>query len=136
LPEFIKRFREIITRHDAITNYYDHCSISCIHIRPLIDLKEASEMKKMISITDAISDLVLEFNSAMSNEHNNGLTRNHFNQKLFGAVLYEAFRQMKRMFDPKNLMNPRKIVNAPTMTKSLKINPQYQTWQPETTLDF
>ena len=136
LPEFIKRFREIITRHDAIAGYYGHCSVGCMHIRPLIDLKEASEMKKMVSIADAISDLVLEFNGAMSGEHGDGLARSHFNQKLFGAVLYEAFRQVKRVFDPKNLMNPGKIVDAPAMTESLKINPRYQTWQPETTLDF
>jgi len=136
LPEFIKRFREIITRHDAIAGYYGHCSVGCMHIRPLIDLKEASEMKKMVSIADAISDLVLEFNGAMSGEHGDGLARSHFNQKLFGAVLYEAFRQVKRVFDPKNLMNPGKIVDAPAMTESLKISPRYQTWQPETTLDF
>ena len=136
LPEFIKRFREIITRHDAIAGYYGHCSVGCMHIRPLIDLKEASEMKKMVSIADAISDLVLEFNGAMSGEHGDGLARSHFNQKLFRAVLYEAFRQVKRVFDPKNLMNPGKIVDAPAMTESLKISPRYQTWQPETTLDF
>jgi FAD/FMN-containing dehydrogenase/Fe-S oxidoreductase len=136
LPEFIKRFREIITRHDAIAGYYGHCSVGCMHIRPLIDLKEASEMKKMVSIADAISDLVLEFNGAMSGEHGDGLARSHFNRKLFGAVLYEAFRQVKRVFDPKNLMNPGKIVDAPVMTESLKISPRYQTWQPETTLDF
>jgi len=136
LPEFIKRFREIITHHDAIAGYYGHCSVGCMHIRPLIDLKEASEMKKMVSIADAISDLVLEFNGAMSGEHGDGLARSHFNQKLFGAVLYEAFRQVKRVFDPKNLMNPGKIVDAPAMTESLKISPRYQTWQPETTLDF
>ncbi len=136
LPEFIKRFREIIARHDAIAGYYGHCSVGCMHIRPLIDLKEASEMKKMVSIADAISDLVLEITGAMSSEHGDGLARSHFNQKLFGAVLYEAFRQVKRVFDPKNLMNPGKIVDAPAMTESLKISPRYQTWQPETTLDF
>ena len=52
------------------------------------------------------------------------------------AVLYEAFRQVKRVFDPKNLMNPGKIVDSPAMTESLKISPQYKTWQPDTTLDF
>src|SRR5262245_28460132 len=108
LPEFIKRFREIITNHDAIAGYYGHCSVGCMHIRPLINLKEPSEIKKMVSIADEISDLVLEFNGAMSGEHGDGLARSHFNKKLFGSVLYEAFRQVKRAFDPKNLMNPGK----------------------------
>src|SRR5262245_16310420 len=136
LPEFIKRFREIITRHDAIAGYYGHCSVGCMHIRPLINLKEPSEVKKMVSIADEISDLVLEFNGAMSGEHGDGLARSHFNKKLFGAVLYEAFRQVKTAFDPKNLMNPGKIVDSPAITESLRISPAYKTWEPQTTLDF
>jgi FAD/FMN-containing dehydrogenase/Fe-S oxidoreductase len=136
LPEFIKRFREIITNHDAIAGYYGHCSVGCMHIRPLINLKEPSEVKKMVSIADEIADLVLEFNGAMSGEHGDGLARSHFNKKLFGPVLYEAFRQVKSAFDPKNLMNPGKIVESPAMTESLRISPAYKTWQPQTTLDF
>ena len=136
LPEFIRRFREVVARHDTIAGYYGHCSVGCMHIRPLINLKEESEKAKMVSIADAISDLVLEFNGSMSGEHGDGLARSHFNAKLFGAALYEAFRQIKRAFDPKNLMNPGKIVDAPAMTESLKISPQYRPWEPRTTLDF
>ncbi|MBI2088435.1 MAG: FAD-binding protein [Deltaproteobacteria bacterium] len=136
LPQFIKRFREVITRHDAIAGYYGHCSVGCMHIRPLINLKEQSEVKKMVSIANEISDLVLEFHGALSGEHGDGLARSHFNNKLYGPTLYEAFRQIKRAFDPKNLMNPGKIVDAPAMTESLRIGPSYKTWQPETILDF
>ncbi|MGH7928118.1 MAG: FAD-binding oxidoreductase, partial [Candidatus Binatia bacterium] len=123
LPEFIRRFREIVTRHDTIAGYYGHCSVGCMHIRPLINLKEGSEMRKMVSIANAISDLVLEFNGALSGEHGDGLARSHFNKKLFGPALYDAFRQIKRAFDPNNIMNPGKIVEAPAMTESLKISP-------------
>ncbi len=136
LPEFIRRFREIVTRHDTIAGYYGHCSVGCMHIRPLINLKEESEMHKMVSIANAISDLVLEFNGALSGEHGDGLARSHFNKKLFGPALYDAFRQIKRAFDPNSIMNPGKIVEAPAMTESLKISPHYKTWEPRTTLDF
>ncbi|MDH3445748.1 MAG: FAD-binding oxidoreductase, partial [Deltaproteobacteria bacterium] len=136
LPEFIRRFREIVSRHDTIAGYYGHCSVGCMHIRPLINLKNESEMHKMVSIANAISDLVLEFNGSMSGEHGDGLARSHFNKKLFGPELYDAFRRIKRAFDPKNIMNPGKIVDAPAMTESLKISPQYKTWEPPTTLDF
>jgi FAD/FMN-containing dehydrogenase/Fe-S oxidoreductase len=136
LPEFIKRFREIVTRHETVAGYYGHCSVGCMHIRPLINLKEENERNKMVSIANAIADLVLEFNGAMSGEHGDGLARSHFNAKLFGPALYDAFRQIKRAFDPKNIMNPGKIVDAPAMTESLKISPQYKTWEPATTLDF
>mgnify|MGYP003579264305 CR=1 FL=1 len=136
LPEFIRRFREVVSRHDTIAGYYGHCSVGCMHIRPLINLKDESEKTKMVSIANAISDLVLEFNGATSGEHGDGLARSHFNAKLFGPALYDAFRQIKRAFDPRNLMNPGKIVDAPAMTESLKISPQYKPWEPRTTLDF
>jgi Fe-S oxidoreductase/FAD/FMN-containing dehydrogenase len=136
LPEFIKRFRDVITRHNAVAGYYGHCSVGCMHIRPLINLKQQSEVAKMVSIANEISDLVLEFNGAMSGEHGDGLARSHFNEKLFGPALYQAFRQVKRAFDPNNLMNPGKIVDAPAMTESLRISPAYLTWQPSATLDF
>jgi len=136
LPEFIRRFREVVARHDTVAGYYGHCSVGCMHIRPLINLKDESEKAKMVSIANAIADLVLEFNGAMSGEHGDGLARSHFNAKLFGPALYGAFRQIKHAFDPKNLMNPGKIVDSPAMTESLKISPQYKTWQPQTTLDF
>ena len=136
LPEFIRRFREVVARHDTVAGYYGHCSVGCMHIRPLINLKEESETHKMVSIANAISDLVLEFNGALSGEHGDGLARSHFNAKLFGPAIYDAFRQIKRAFDPKNLMNPGKIVDAPAMTESLKISPRYKPWEPRTTLDF
>jgi FAD/FMN-containing dehydrogenase/Fe-S oxidoreductase len=136
LPEFIRRFREIVSRHDTVAGYYGHCSVGCMHIRPLINLKEISEKAKMVSIANEICDLVLEFDGAMSGEHGDGLARSHFNAKLFGPALYDAFRQIKRAFDPKNLMNPGKIVDSPAMTESLKISPQYKAWEPTTTLNF
>ncbi|MSP39745.1 MAG: FAD-binding oxidoreductase [Deltaproteobacteria bacterium] len=136
LPEFIRRFREVVARHDTVAGYYGHCSVGCMHIRPLINLKDESERGKMVSIANAISDLVLEFNGSMSGEHGDGLARSHFNQKMFGPALYDAFRQIKCAFDPNNLFNPGKIVDAPAMTESLKISPQYKTWEPQTTLDF
>ncbi|MCZ6549388.1 MAG: FAD-binding oxidoreductase [Deltaproteobacteria bacterium] len=136
LPEFIKRFREILNRYDVRAGYYGHCSVGCMHIRPFINLKEAGEVRKMTGIANEISDLVLEFGGAFSGEHGDGLARSHFNEKLFGPELYEVFRQVKQAFDPKNLMNPGKIVDAPLMTESLRTGPSYKTWQPETILDF
>jgi FAD/FMN-containing dehydrogenase/Fe-S oxidoreductase len=136
LPEFIRRFREILTRHNAIAGYYGHCSVGCMHVRPFINLKEESEVKKMTAIAAEILELVLEFHGALSGEHGDGLARSHFNERLYGPALYDAFRQIKRAFDPKSLMNPGKIVDAPPMVESLRVSPTYRTWQPETVLDF
>ena len=74
-----------------------------------------------------MSDLVLEFGGAMSGEHGDGLARSVWNEKMFGPVIYEAFRQVKRAFDPDGIMNPGKIVDPPPMTENLRIGPAYRT---------
>ena len=136
LPEFVKGFREILKNNDVNAGYYGHCSVGCLHIRPFINLKEPGEVVKMTRIASEISDLVLASGGALSGEHGDGLARSHFNEKLFGSDLYEAFRKIKGTFDPKGLMNPGKIVDAPPMTESLRISPSTEIWEPETTLDF
>ncbi|MCH6546622.1 MAG: FAD-binding protein, partial [Deltaproteobacteria bacterium] len=136
LPEFVKGFRDILKRYDVNAGYYGHCSVGCLHIRPFINLKEPGEIDKMTRIASEISDLVLASGGALSGEHGDGLARSHFNEKLFGSDLYQAFRRIKGAFDPAGMMNPGKIVDAPPMTESLRVGPSTEIWEPETTLDF
>jgi len=136
LPAFIARFRAILARHGAAAGYYGHCSVGCLHIRPLINLKTAEGLRQTRAIAEEITALVLEFGGALSGEHGDGRARSPFNEALYGPRLYDAFRQVKRAFDPKNLLNPGNIVDAPPMTEHLRYGPAYRTWQPETFLDF
>ena len=136
LPQFVKRFDEIIREHGTEAGYYGHASVGCLHIRPLIDLKRQDGVDRMASIATRISDLVLEFGGAMSGEHGDGLVRSAWNEKMFGSQLYRAFRQVKQAFDPRGIMNPGKIVDAPPMTENLRISPTYRTREIETGFAF
>ena len=136
LGPFIARFRAILARHGAAAGYYGHCSVGCLHIRPLIDLKDAAEIRKMRAIAEEVTALVLEFGGALSGEHGDGRARSPFNETLYGPRLYEAFRQVKRAFDPKGLLNPGNIVDAPPLTEHLRYGAGYRAWEPETRLDF
>ncbi len=136
LGPFIARFRAILDRHGAAAGYYGHCSVGCLHIRPLINLKDAGEIRKMRAIAEEITALVMEFGGGLSGEHGDGRARSPFNETLYGPRLYDAFRQVKRTFDPKGLLNPGNIVDAPPMTEHLRYGPEYRAWEPETLLDF
>ena len=132
LPQFVKRFDEIVRAHGTEAGYYGHASVGCLHIRPLINLKDSADVSKMVSISDEISDLVLEYGGSLSGEHGDGLVRSPYNEKMFGSEIYDAFRGVKRAFDPKGIMNPGKIVDAPPMTNSLRIGPEYKPIELET----
>ncbi|PYV37483.1 MAG: oxidoreductase, partial [Acidobacteria bacterium] len=136
LPEFLRRFQKLLAAYDTVGGYYGHASVGCVHIRPLIDLKQASEVEKIRRISDEVCSLVIEFGGSMSGEHGDGLARSHHNERLFGPVLYKAFQRVKAVFDPQNILNPGKVVNAPGMTENLRYGSKYQAAEIRTHYDF
>jgi FAD/FMN-containing dehydrogenase/Fe-S oxidoreductase len=136
LPKFIPRFREIFARHGVEGAYYGHCSVGCLHIRPVINLKTRRGIEQVQAIAADITDLVLEFGGTISSEHGDGRARSPFLERMYGPRLMQAFRELKRAFDPDNRLNPGNIVDSPGLTEHLRYGPQYVTWEPATRLDF
>ncbi|HYT87285.1 MAG TPA: FAD-linked oxidase C-terminal domain-containing protein, partial [Gemmataceae bacterium] len=136
LPEFAARFQEVLHRHGTEGAFYGHASVGCLHIRPVLNLKDGADVLRMKHIMEDITDLVLEFGGALSGEHGDGLARSEWNRKMFGPVVYEAFRQVKKTFDPHNLLNPGKVVDAPAMTEHLRYGPPYHPAEPATLFDY
>ncbi|HEY8369238.1 MAG TPA: FAD-linked oxidase C-terminal domain-containing protein [Thermodesulfobacteriota bacterium] len=120
LPAYTERFKQILDRHGLKAGFYGHASVGCLHIRPFMDLTRPGEIQKMRAVAEAVRDLVAEYGGAMSSEHGDGLARSEWNRRLFGDELYEAMRQVKRVFDPEGRMNPGKIVDAPAMDEHLR----------------
>ena len=136
LPEFVREFDQIVRDHDTEAGYYGHASVGCLHIRPLINLKDKSEVAKMKSISKEITDLVIKFGGSISGEHGDGLVRSYWNKKMFGEKIYKAFKELKYSFDPNKLMNPGKIVDAQEIDENLRINPEYKTKKIKTGFNF
>ncbi|MBF8287692.1 MAG: FAD linked oxidase domain protein, partial [Candidatus Rokubacteria bacterium] len=136
LPVFVPRFKEIMAKHGAEGAYYGHCSVGCLHIRPLVNLKTARGLEQVRGMADEIFDLVLEYGGAISSEHGDGRARSPFLERVYGPAVFQAFREFKSAFDPKGLMNPGNIVASPGVTEHLRYGTEYKTWEPETSLDF
>src|SRR4029079_4693425 len=129
LSEYIGRFLTIVRQHGTTAGVYAHASVGCLHVRPVVNLKTAEGMAKFESLAKAVADLVLEFGGALSGEHGDGLVRGPFMRQMFGDTLYEAFREIKRTFDPHGIFNPGKIVDSPALTSNLRFGAGYQTPQ-------
>src|SRR3954469_20596663 len=136
LRDYIERFLQIVRDHRTVAGVYAHASVGCLHVRPVVNLKTTGGVKTFESIANAIADLVLEFGGALSGEHGDGLVRGAFTEKMFGPVLYDAFRAVKRAFDPAGLFNPGKIVDTPPMTSNLRYGAGYDTPNPVTFFDY
>jgi FAD/FMN-containing dehydrogenase/Fe-S oxidoreductase len=136
LRDYIARFLGIIRDHDTVAGIYAHASVGCLHVRPVVNLKTEQGIQKFESIANAVSDLVLEFGGALSGEHGDGFVRSPFMMKMFGPVLYEAFRTIKRTFDPHGILNPGKIVDSQPLTANLRFGADYKTPNPSTYFDY
>jgi FAD/FMN-containing dehydrogenase/Fe-S oxidoreductase len=120
LGGFVRRFRDLLHRHGTDGSFYGHASVGCLHIRPLLNLATPRGREEMETIAREVFELVVEFGGSLSGEHGDGLARSRFNRELFGDRLYAAFLELKRAFDPGNLMNPGKIVDGPPITDDLR----------------
>jgi FAD/FMN-containing dehydrogenase/Fe-S oxidoreductase len=136
LSEYIGRFLKIVREHGTTAGVYAHASVGCLHVRPVVNLKTAEGVAKFESLAKAVADLVLEFGGALSGEHGDGLVRGPFMRQMFGDTLYEAFREIKRTFDPHGIFNPGKIVDSPPLTSNLRFGAGYQTPQVVTFFDY
>ncbi|MFN8492300.1 MAG: FAD-linked oxidase C-terminal domain-containing protein [Caldilineaceae bacterium] len=106
---------------------YAHASAGCLHVRPLLNMKSAKDINLLQTLGDFAADLCVQYGGAMSGEHGDGFARSALNPKLFGPTLYKALQDVKQIFDPNNLMNPGKVVNAPPLTENLRMGPEYHT---------
>ena len=136
LPDYIPEVLEVCKKYGAEAVIYGHASVGVIHCRPLLDLKTEAGIEKFQKISEDTFQLVKKYGGSWSGEHGDGLIRSYQNPHLFGPVLYEDFRALKRAFDPQNLMNPGKIVDAPPMTENLRYGTDYHVEPIETHFDF
>jgi Fe-S oxidoreductase len=136
LSGFIGRFLTILRSHDTSAGIYAHASVGCLHVRPVINMKTELGLRTFEKIAQEVADLVLEFGGALSGEHGDGLVRSPFMRQMFGDELYEAFREIKRTFDPLGIFNPGKIVDAPPLTTNLRYGTAYKATTPSTWFDY
>lgn len=126
LAEYIERLQKICDEMDVPTSLYAHASVGVIHFRPVLDLHKPEDRQKMVDIANNAFDMVSEYGGIFAGEHGDGLVRGEFIPRSFGEKLVEAFRQVKRLFDPQNLMNPGKLVDTPSMISHLRYGDQYR----------
>ena len=120
LNDYVAAFKEILDRHGLNAGWYGHCSVGCLHIRPFVDLTEPGGIETMSAVAEEIVDLVAAFDGVNSSEHGDGRARSEFNRRIFGDELYEAFREVKALFDPHNRLNPGVMVDAAPITEDLR----------------
>ncbi|MCP3445741.1 FAD-binding and (Fe-S)-binding domain-containing protein [Bradyrhizobium sp. CCGUVB14] len=138
LADYTQRLNEVFARHGTSGTMYAHASEGCLHVRPVLNLKLEKDVKAMRAIAEEAFALVREYKGSHSGEHGDGLVRSEFHETMFGERLVADFHEVKHRFDPDDVLNPGKIVDAPKMDdRSLfRFKPDYRVADLKTKLDW
>ena len=115
LADYTERLNAIFAKHGTRGTMYAHASEGCLHVRPVLNLKLEKDVKAMRAIAEETFAMVREYKGSHSGEHGDGMVRSEFHETMFGSRIIADFREVKQRFDPDNVLNPGKIVDAPKM---------------------
>ncbi len=113
LAEYTSRLTQMFEKHGTRGTWYAHAGAGCLHVRPILNLRQDKDVHAMRAIAEEAFAMVREYKGSHSGEHGDGLVRSEFNEPMFGARLARAFEEVKDRFDPNGLYNPGKVVRPP-----------------------
>ena len=138
LADYTERLNAIFTKHGTRGTMYAHASEGCLHVRPVLNLKLEKDVRAMRAIAEEAFAMVREYKGSHSGEHGDGLVRSEFHEAMFGPRIIADFNEVKHRFDPDNVLNPGKIVDAPKMDDRalFRYPPDYRVGELKTALDW
>jgi FAD/FMN-containing dehydrogenase/Fe-S oxidoreductase len=134
LPNYISEFTKMMENFGQEAVYYAHAGAGELHLRPILNLKKKEDVVLFRKITTKTAKLVKKYGGSFSGEHGDGIVRAEFIPLMIGTKNYELLKRIKHTFDPNNIFNKGKIVDAFPMDKNLRyeINrnePKIETFQ-------
>ncbi len=138
LADYTDRLTQVFHQHGTYGTWYAHASVGCLHVRPVLNLKQELDVKKMRAIAEAAFAMVREYKGSHSGEHGDGLVRSEHHEAMFGPRIVRAFEEVKDRFDPEGRFNPGKIVRPTKMDdRSLfRFKPGYRQIPLDSVLDW
>ena len=115
LADYTERLNGVFEKHGTKGTWYAHASVGCLHVRPVLNMKDPTDVATMRAVAEECFALVREYKGSHSGEHGDGIVRSEFHESMFGPRIVRAFEAVKDIFDPTNLLNPHRIVHPPRM---------------------
>jgi FAD/FMN-containing dehydrogenase/Fe-S oxidoreductase len=136
LPAYLRDIRALLSRHDCECVFYGHASVGVIHLRPMLNLRDAGDLEKFTRILEETADLVRRYGGSLSGEHGDGRLRSAYLSRMFSPGVYALLERIKGLFDPHGLLNPRKIVRPVSPVEALRVGPGTPLVEPKTMFDW
>lgn len=111
LPDFLVRMQNVLKRNQVTASLYCHAGQGQLHVQPFLELAGPDDVQRMRRLAEELYEEVFAVHGTISGEHACGLSRTAFVRRQAGP-LFDVFVEIKRIFDPENILNPGKIVGT------------------------
>ncbi len=136
MPEYITDFENMLSEYGKESVYHAHIGTGELHIRPVLNLKDPSDAELFRTLGIETARLVKKYRGSMSGEHGDGRLRGELIPLIIGEHNYNLLKEVKKIWDPQNILNPGKIIDTPPMNSFLRYVPGKETPEIETIFDF
>ena len=109
LPEFLEGLAKLSTRYGIANVNFGHAGNGNIHVNLLVNPDNEDEMRRAENCLNDVFDLVISLNGTLSGEHGVGSEKRAYVSKEIDTPTLDLMKQIKRVFDPHNILNPGKL---------------------------
>jgi FAD/FMN-containing dehydrogenase/Fe-S oxidoreductase len=136
LPDYIHEFNQLLAKYQLSCVYHAHIGSGELHLRPVLNLKEAKDVGLFHTMALETARLVKKYRGSLSGEHGDGRLRGEFIPLMVGDHNYNLLKKVKMTWDPGNIFNAKKIVDTPPMNSQLRYEPGQKVRKIKTYFDF
>ncbi len=126
LEDYITEFNQLLEKYGLNCVYHAHISVGELHLRPILNLKDAGDIQLFHDLALESALLVKKYRGSLSGEHGDGRLRGEFIPLMVGERNFELIKRVKQLFDPDGVFNKGKITDTPPMNSSLRYEAGHQ----------
>ena len=112
LPEFLPELRKILKKYKFLATVQGHFGDGNFHVIPLMKIEDPLERMKIEPAMKEVNSLVTKYGGSLSGEHNDGMSRGPWLYQMYSPEILRHFKTFKNIFDPENIFNPKKKMDA------------------------
>ena len=132
LGDYLREFQGKLEEYGYQASIYGHFGQACVHCSINFDLFTAEGIAKYRKFVTEMAHICVKYRGSLSGEHGDGQARGELLPIMYGDDLVQAFWEFKQIWDPRNKMNPGKVVRPRRLDEDLRWGVDYEPHDPPT----